>query len=374
MKKVVLLGATGSIGESTLEILRQYPDKFKLIAIVANSNFKQLADIANEFAVANVCLVDGNYKSELQGLLNSESDVFADIESDVVISAIVGVAGLKPTIEACKNTSVLGLANKESIVCGGQIFLQTINDLGVKILPLDSEHNAIYQIFENDQIDKIASITLTASGGPFRNYTKEKLRSVTLKDALKHPNWAMGAKNTIDSATLMNKGLEVIEACYLFSLPESKVEVVVHPQSIIHGMVNYTDGSTLAHLSLPSMQVPISYALDFPHRLEIVHKKLDLATIGKLDFQAPDEEVFPLLRYAYDSFKEGASSLINLNMSNEVAVEAFIEGKISINPEFIEQLLESATAIKISNINDIVSYSVERKAAAQKLLKKKVAV
>lgn len=385
MKDIVLLGATGSIGENTLEVIRQHRDKFHLKAIVANTNAGKLAEIANEFKVSKVYLVDEKKKDIISNKLNKPETLVVgyentleslkEIESDVVISAIVGVSGLVPTMMACQNTKVLGLANKESIVCGGNIFLGAIKKLGVELLPLDSEHNAIFQIFEKDNFERIKDITLTASGGPFLGYKKEELKSVNLQQALKHPNWAMGAKNTIDSATLMNKGLEVIEACYLFGLDESKVKVVVHPQSIVHGMINYDDGSTLANLSLPNMQVPISYALDHPKRIPINHEKLDLAKIGKLDFVAPDTNTFPLLEYAYESFRGGINQLITLNIANEVAVEALLNNKMKFFeiPEFVYDLLSEEASEKVNSFNDIVAYSIDSRRRSEQYLKEFIA-
>lgn len=380
MQDVIILGATGSIGDNTLEIIRQHREKINIKAIVAYANVEKLANIAKEFDVDTICIANELRANDLSERLSGNHEIIAgepaildwlaECASDVVISGIVGVAGLKYTIAASKNTKILGLANKESIVCGGKIFLSEIEKLGTKILPLDSEHNAIYQIFESDSPETIDSITLTASGGPFIGHTKEQLKNVELKQALKHPNWAMGAKNTIDSATLMNKGLEVIEACYLFNLPAQKVEVVVHPQSIVHGLVNYVDGTTLAHLSVPNMQVPISYALDYPNRLPINHKKLDLAKLAKLDFSAPDTEAFPLLQYAYDCYNAGVASLINLNMSNEIAVSALIDGKIQFHqmPEFVYQVLESMQGSSVVSIDDIVNLAAERKIKAGEIL------
>lgn len=333
IKTVTILGATGSIGQSALQVLRQHPDKFKLVAVTANSNEEKLAGIVEEFDV-------GFSSSNAAGIMEA-----AQVESDIVISAIVGIAGLKPTMAAIERGATIALANKESLVCAGALMTSRAAQTGAKIIPVDSEHSAIYQVFDFAAPEMIERITLTASGGPFRNFTAAQLASVTPAQAVAHPNWDMGAKISVDSATMMNKGLELIEAAHLFDFAPEKLDVVVHPESIIHSFVHYADGSVLAQASEPDMCVPIAFALGEGKRLPINAQRLELAKIGSLNFEAPNLQKFPCLQIAIDAMKAGGSAPIVLNAANEIAVAKFLKGKIG----FVQIANEVETALAKNN-------------------------
>lgn len=330
VKTVTILGATGSIGESALHVLRQHPDKFQLKAITTNSKTEKLAEIAKEFDVDFTA-------STPEGIVEA-----AQVESDIVISAIVGIAGLKPTMAAIERGATIALANKESLVCAGELMMQRARETSAKIIPVDSEHSAIYQVFDFAAPETIERITLTASGGPFRGFTAEQLASVTPAQAVAHPKWDMGAKISVDSATLMNKGLELIEAAHLFNFPPEKLNVIVHPQSIIHSLVHYCDGSVLAQASEPDMCIPISYALGEGKRICTNSTRLDLTKIGSLNFEAPDMQNFPCLQLAMNAMQAGGSAPIVLNAANEVAVAKFLRGEIA----FTQISADVATALE----------------------------
>lgn len=371
MDKILILGATGSIGVSTLEIVKQHRDKYEVIGIVANNNAKGLAELAKEYNVKSVGINNPEKAKELKEYLSGTNikiyvgdDEICELASqphDTTISAIVGVAGLKPTMAALNGTKKLALANKESIICAGSIILEKAKKNNVKVIPVDSEHNALFQVFEADKIENITKLTITASGGPFKNFSLADMTDITPEQAVKHPNWSMGAKISVDSATLMNKGLEFIEACVLFNMPAFKVDVVIHPQSIIHGMVHYSDGSVLAQLSPPDMKTPISYALAYPKRIEIEHKSLDLAKIGSLTFDAPDYTRFPLLKLAIDTYGTGQSELIKLNTANEVAVNAFLNKKIGFLdiPKIVKNTVAKFDSANLNLIEEVLEYNAE---------------
>ena len=302
MKTVSIFGSTGSIGKNTIEVIKNAPEDFKILALTARNDIETLIAQALQFQPSYVVIENEKLfpqlKSALQNLKNCQISCgqaaiveVAKIKCDLFVSAIVGAAGMLPTLAAIEAGSDIALANKESLVCAGSFLNAAAKKSGAKIIPVDSEHNAIFQIFENKNLNEIESITLTASGGPFFNSDRD-FSKITVAEALKHPNWSMGAKISIDSATMMNKGLEMIEAFHIFPVPKSQIKILVHPQSIIHGMVEYRDGSTLAMLSRPDMQVPISYALAFPKRMAIKHEKLDLVKLQNLSFFAPDEKKF----------------------------------------------------------------------------------
>lgn len=370
-EKVLILGATGSIGSNALEIIKQHPDKYEVQGLVANHNAKGLAELAKRFNVKALGINNKEKAHELKEHLGSlKVDIYAGVDEvcelaskqhDTCVSSIVGIAGLKPTLAAIKGCKKLALANKESIICGGSIILNEAKKNDVLVIPVDSEHNAIFQVFEQDKVDQISKVTITASGGPFKNFTLADMVNITPQQAIKHPNWSMGVKNSVDSATLMNKGLEFIEACILFNLAPNQVNVVIHPQSIIHGMVHYNDGSVLAQLSPPDMKTPISYALAYPERIAIEHKFLDLAKLGTLTFEEPDLNRFPLLGYAKDAIESGTAAQIILNTSNEVAVNAFLEGKIAFLEisKTVANALDSISQGSINSLDDVVNFNAE---------------
>jgi len=356
VKNLVILGSTGSIGQSTLDVVRQFPDRFNVIGLAAGRNLSVLLDQIVEFKPSTVCVKSSEYASKLKDMLqtiqmNHQPDIlwgekgYCDIasfpEAHTVVSAIVGAAGLLPTICAIRAGKDVALANKETLVIAGAIVSLEVNKAGVKLLPVDSEHNAIFQAMEGHSKHDVRRILLTASGGPFLHFSREELEHVTPKEALKHPKWSMGKKITIDSATLMNKGLELIEAHWLFGLPPERIDIHIHPESIVHSMVEYVDGSVLAHLAVPDMRIPIAYALSYPDRLPVQVPKLNLFEVGRLTFLPPDETRFPCLRLAKEACKQEGTLPSVLNAANEVAVEAFLDGRIGFYgiPEVIEYVM-----------------------------------
>lgn len=364
MKKLVLLGSTGSIGTQTLEVIDKFNNEWEVLGLAANTNIDLLEKQARKYKPRYLGIMNENLKKELEYRLDdlnikvlfgeSALEFLAgEIESDLVINSVVGAAGLKPTIAALKAGNKLGLANKESLVIGGEIIYKQYSDS--KILPIDSEHNAIFQILENHSEKEVENIILTASGGPFRNFSKENLRRVTVKQALKHPNWDMGGKITIDSATLMNKGLEVIEAHWLFKKAYDKIKVIVHPESIIHSMVEFIDGSIMAEMGIADMRIPIQYVLTYPERVKSNDRKLDLYNISQLNFAAPEFDKFPALRLAYQAGKAGGTMAVVLNAANEIAVSAFLDKKISFLeiPNLIEKVMNKHENIFNPSLMDI---------------------
>jgi 1-deoxy-D-xylulose-5-phosphate reductoisomerase len=371
MKQVLVLGSTGSIGKNTLEVIKLYPEKYQAAALVANQDVKTLAQQAIEFNVKAVAVSDESKFQELKSLLSGTSiEVLAGENAvcelaargyDITMSAIVGVAGLKPTMAAIANSKVLAIANKESLVCAGTIIMAEVQKHGTKLIPVDSEHSAIFQIFATDQLDNIKHVTITASGGPFKHFTLEQMASVTPEQAIAHPTWKMGPKISTDCATLLNKGLEVIEACALFPIKPSQVEVVTHYESIIHGMVHYADGSTLAHLSLPDMKSPIAYAMAHPDRIAIPHRELKLDEIGKMHFAKPDYVRFPLLKLSFDALNDGLAAQIILNSSNEVAVNAFLQNRIGFLDisKKVANALDTITKVSLNSLSDVLQFNEE---------------
>jgi 1-deoxy-D-xylulose-5-phosphate reductoisomerase len=357
VKNIVILGSTGSIGQSTLDVVRQFPDRFNVTGLAAGKNLPVLLNQMVEFKPSAVCVRSSEDANKLKDMLqtirmNYQPDIlwddrgYCDIaslpDSHMVVSAIVGAAGLLPTIYAIRAGKDIALANKETLVIAGAIVSLEVNKAGVKLLPVDSEHNAIFQAMEGHNKRDVSRILLTASGGPFLHSSREELERVTPKEALKHPNWSMGKKITIDSATLMNKGLELIEAHWLFGLPPERIDIHVHPESIVHSMVEYIDGSVLAHLAVPDMRIPIAYALSYPDRLPVQVPRLNLFEVRRLTFFPPDETRFPCLRLAKEACKQGGTLPSVLNAANEVAVEAFLDGRISFYgiPEVIEYVMD----------------------------------
>ncbi|WP_428687521.1 1-deoxy-D-xylulose-5-phosphate reductoisomerase [Roseibium sp.] len=354
--RTIVLGATGSIGQSLADIIERNPERFDVVALVANRNAVALADMARRLKARTAVLADETLYHELgELLLGSGISVSAgeaavleavEREADLVVGAIVGAAGLKPTMAAIKPGRRIALANKECLVCAGDLFMARIRETGAELLPVDSEHNAIFQVFETDKADQVEKILLTASGGPFRTWSREEMASVTPDQALRHPNWDMGARITIDSATLMNKGFEVIEASHLFPVTHEQLGVLVHPQSAVHGLVQYKDGSLLAQLGSPDMRTPIAHCLAYPRRMEVPVQRLDLAALGTLTFEAPDLNRFPALGLALEAMKAGGGAPAALNAADEIAVEAFLSGTIAFPdiPAAIEAVLERLDA------------------------------
>jgi 1-deoxy-D-xylulose-5-phosphate reductoisomerase len=339
MRTIALLGSTGSIGMSTLALVRRFPERFKVHGLVAGENLERLVTQIKEFAPAGVAIKNERDVPRLRKLLKSNrvevlwgqegaAAISTAHEVDVVVAAIVGGAGLVPTIEAIRAGKEVALANKEALVMGGEILVKAAKRKGVRLLPVDSEHSAIFQCLQGNRRDDVDKLILTASGGPFLRTPLHRLSRVTVAEALRHPNWKMGRKITIDSATMMNKGLEVVEARWEFDMDPSRIEVVIHPQSVVHSMVRYQDGSIIAQLGIADMRIPIAYALAYPHRLKGDWKPLELTRLGALSFLPVERKRYPALQLAYDALKEGGTMPVALNASNEIAVAAFLERKI----------------------------------------------
>ena len=338
-RRIAILGSTGSIGTQTLDVIRQHRDMFEVEMISAGSNWELLAQQAREFDANNAVICnESRYESLRSALEDTPCKVWAGADSlcslvkgdgvDIVVGAMVGFSGLRPTLAALEAGKIVALANKETLVAAGDIVTRTMREHGAVILPVDSEHSAIFQCLLGAQGNPIEKIHLTASGGPFRTWDRTRIASATAADALRHPNWDMGAKVTIDSASMMNKGFEVIEACWLFDVAPSQVNVVVHPESIIHSMVEFADGAVIAQLGWPDMREPIGLALAFPTRIEVGNRRLDFASLGSLHFEAPDTDRFPNLRLAYEAMERGGNAPCALNAANEVAVAAYLKGLI----------------------------------------------
>ncbi len=365
-RKVAILGSTGSIGTQTLDVIRRHRDLFDVQLLSANKNIDLLTSQAMEFDAANVVICDESLYPELsERLKNTDCKVFTGTDSlcalaaasnvDIVVGAMVGFSGLKPTLAALEAGKIVALANKETLVAAGSIVMHTMHKHGAVILPVDSEHSAIFQCLLAAQGNELKKVHLTASGGPFRTWDKDRISKAKASDALKHPNWNMGAKVTIDSATMMNKGFEMIEACHLFDLTPDMVNIVVHPESIIHSMVEFEDGAVIAQLGCPDMREPIGLALSFPARLDIGNQKLDFAKLGSLHFEAPDKDRFPNLSLAKAAFLKGGNIPCVLNAANEVAVKAFLENRISFYgiTDLIERCLAGADFVVNPTLEDI---------------------
>ena len=341
MKYISILGSTGSIGTQTLDVVREHPDELKVCAITGNNNIELLRQQISEFKPQLCCVMNEEKALMLKNMLTADvkTDIVSGMDglieaaefekSDIIVTAVSGMIGLKPTIAAIKKHKTIALANKETLVTGGSYIMNLARENNAEILPVDSEHSAIFQSLMANDKKAINKIVLTASGGPFRGRDTEFLKTVTIEDALKHPNWSMGKKITVDSATLMNKGLEVIEAKFLFDVEPECIEVVVHPQSIIHSGIEFADHSTIAQLGLPDMRVPIQFALFYPKRVQNSYKSLSFTEIGNLTFEKPDMEVFKCLRLAFDALDAGGTTPAVLNASNEVCVSLFLNKKIS---------------------------------------------
>jgi 1-deoxy-D-xylulose-5-phosphate reductoisomerase len=368
MKKILILGSTGSIGINTLNVIRKFPDKFKISALTVNKRIDLLEPQIEEFNPELVVVKNKNFARELKSKINGKCEVLngkegllfaaANTEYDILIGAMVGFAGLAPTIEAIKRGKRIALANKETLVVAGELVTELSKKHNAEIIPVDSEHSAIYQCLTGENNKQVNKIILTASGGPFLNTSKETFCNVTVQEALNHPNWNMGNKITIDSASMMNKGLEVIEAHWLFEVSKNKIEVVIHPQSIIHSMVEFIDGSIKAQLGLPDMKLPIQYAISFPERLANDFPRVSLQKIGKLTFLEPDLNKFECLKIAYDVLETGGIAPCILNAANEVAVEKFLNGQIKFSyiPAIINKALDKFENHKQTDLEMIFEY------------------
>ena len=364
-RTVTILGSTGSIGCSTIDLIRRQPDRYEAVALTANTNAGLLAEQARLLGARFAVIADpSRYRALADALGGTGIECAAGAEalveaacrqSDWVMAGIVGAAGLAPTLAAVSRGAIVGLANKECLVCAGSLFMREVEASGATLLPVDSEHNAIYQVFASDAPDSIEKIILTASGGPFRTWSMADIARATPKEAVAHPNWDMGAKISVDSATMMNKGLELIEAHHLFGLPADRIEIVVHPQSIVHSMVAYVDGSVLAQLGTPDMRIPISYALAWPERMKTPSERLDLSAVGSLDFEAPDPDRFPALRLARESLIAGGAAPTVLNAANEEAVERFLDGRLGFLDiaRIVEGVLEAFSGTEVGSLADV---------------------
>jgi 1-deoxy-D-xylulose-5-phosphate reductoisomerase len=381
MKRLLILGSTGSIGTQALDVVSRAPDAFELVGLSAGTAHEALIAQAREHGVRRVALSDDDAaaraaelwtEGEVLGGAEGLVRLVAESEADLVLNAIVGSAGLGPTIVALTEGIDVALANKESLVVGGELVTALAEATGAQIIPVDSEHSAMHQLIhaENGRVGTIDRLVVTASGGPFRGRKREELEHVTVEEALKHPTWAMGGKITIDSATLMNKGLEVIEAHHLFGTPYRDIDVVVHPQSIVHAMVSLCDGASLAHMGHPDMRVPIAYALHHPDRVDVPVPRLDLAALGSLTFEAPDETAFPCLRLAREAALAGGTGPCVLNAANEVAVHAFLGGRLAFMgiPAVIEGTLEEVGADAVHAFDTLYRADARARSVATELV------
>lgn len=379
-KSVSIFGATGSVGQSTLDLIRQQPEQYKIVALTANGNAAQLAALAKEFSAQVAVVADDSAYDELKQQLSGTSIEAASgpealiaaaaMGADWTMAAIVGCAGLPPTLEALRCGKTVALANKEALVSAGALMITEARKAGATLLPVDSEHNAIFQALQGGRIDQVRKITLTASGGPFRTWTREQMANVTPEQAVAHPNWDMGAKISVDSATMMNKGLELIEAHHLFPVGLENIEILVHPQSVIHSMVEYRDCSTLAQLGSPDMRIPIANALAWPERMTTNCEPLNLADIARLDFERPDESRFPATKIARAAIMAGGAKPAMLNAANEVAVAAFLNRAVQFLDitEIVSRLLDSYSPPEPSELADIFAIDKETRVRTEQLV------
>ncbi|WP_407272181.1 1-deoxy-D-xylulose-5-phosphate reductoisomerase [Radiobacillus sp. PE A8.2] len=366
MKRITLLGATGSIGLQTLDVIRNHPEQFNLYALAFGSNFSKAIPLIKEFQPKVVVVKDIETKEKLSLEFSSTSilvgntgmvEISVDPNTDMLVNAVMGSVGLEATLAAIKAKKKIAIANKETLVTAGHLVMEAAAKYQVQLLPVDSEHSAIFQCLNGEKHQEINKLIITASGGSFRDKTRDQLEGVTLEDALKHPNWSMGAKITIDSATMMNKGLEVIEAHWLFNIPYKQIEVIQHTESVIHSMIEFADSSVMAQLGTPDMRVPIQYALSYPSRLDFpTAKKLNLVDIGKLHFKEMDFVRFPCLQMAFDAGEEGGTMPTVLNAANEEAVSLFLQGKISflMIETLIYRAMENHLSIKDPDLETII--------------------
>lgn len=382
-RRIAILGSTGSIGTQTLDVVRQHPDLFEVVLLTANNSSDLLIQQAIEFDAANVVICnEALYGQVADALQSRDIKVFAGIDSacglvagddiDIVVASMVGFSGLAPTLAAIRAGKIIALANKETLVAAGAIVMRESRKYNAPILPVDSEHSAIFQCLLAAQGNSVTRIHLTASGGPFRTWDREHISQATAASALKHPNWNMGAKVTIDSATMMNKGFEVMEARWLFDMTPKDINVVVHPESIIHSMVEFEDGAVIAQLGHPDMREPIQFALSFPGRLSLNNKKLDFATLGSLSFHEPDLKLFPCLALAFEAIEKGGNMPCILNAANEAAVAAFLRDRIGFYDiaAVSEKMMESTVFAADPSLDDIFQTNAEVFAKANELIDK----
>jgi 1-deoxy-D-xylulose-5-phosphate reductoisomerase len=384
-KRVTILGATGSIGENTLDLIGRNQADYEVVALTGGKNVSRLAALARTHRAQRAVIADQSLYAELRGALSgsgieaaSGSDAVeeaASLPADWVMGAIVGIAGLKPTLEAVRQGTCTAIANKECLVAAGELFMSEVARHRTRLLPVDSEHSAVYQVLADSEIASIDKIYLTASGGPFRSMSRDDMARVTPEQALIHPNWSMGPKVTIDSATLMNKGLELIEAYHLFGLRTDQLDVLIHPQSVVHCLLYHRDGSVLAQLSQPDMRTPIAYSLAWPERMHAPVARLDLAKLGALYFEAPDMMRFPALRIALEALATGGSATTVLNAANEVAVQAFLAKRIGFLAiaGLVEATLEAAaglTTMAPKNVEEVLGIDQEARGYAEALLRR----
>ena len=380
-KQIAILGSTGSIGTQALDVIAQHPEKFEVYALTANNNIDLLIEQAVKFSPEVVVIAnDEKYSVLKEALEHYPIKVWAGIEAisdivqsehiDIVLAAIVGFSGLKPTISALKSGKTVALANKETLVVAGEYIIDLALRNGVPILPVDSEHSAIFQCLNGEEQNRINKIWLTASGGPFRNYSREQLQQVSKEQALNHPKWSMGTKVTIDSSTLINKGFEMIEAKWLFDVDPSQIEVVVHPQSIVHSMIEFEDTSVIAQMGIPDMRVPIQYAFSFPQRLKSNFKSANFFQLSNLTFEQPDLKVFKNLSFAYDAIDKGGNMPCILNAANEIAVESFLQDKISYlsMSDILEETMQKASFVKSPTLDDYFETDIEARKIATDII------
>jgi 1-deoxy-D-xylulose-5-phosphate reductoisomerase len=381
VKKISILGSTGSIGTSTLAVVEKFPDRFKVVALAGGNNSELLesqirkfrpaiAAIAGEQPAASLRKKCGDLPVRIVSGVEGMIEVATAADADIIVSSIVGTAGLVPTVAAIQAGKDIALANKEVLVTAGELVIAECRKWNVRLFPVDSEHSAIFQCLHSGRQSDVKRLILTASGGPFRNHSQRDLETVTLKQALKHPNWSMGKKITIDSATLMNKGLEVIEAHWLFDMAPEQITVLVHPQSIVHSLVEYCDGSVVAQLGIPDMKGPIAYALSYPERLADVSPGLDLASIATLTFQEADRERFPCLGYAYDALNAGGSMPAVLSAANEIAVRYFLEEKIGFLdiPRILKATMDAHTPVSFRTVDEALKADLWARREAERII------
>lgn len=376
-KTVSILGATGTIGRNTLQVIDAHPGRFRIAALTGAHNVTLLAEQAKRYMPERAVIADESLYEELKAALAGTGievlageDALLDAAAmpcDVLVSAIVGAAGLKPTLSAIRAGNTVALANKECLVSAGELIIREAARFNAQLIPVDSEHNAIFQVFDFEHPEWVESVTITASGGPFKRWSMEQMRAATPEQAIKHPNWNMGAKISVDSATLMNKGLELIEAYHLFPLKAEQLQVLIHPQSVVHALVAMVDGSVLAQMSHPDMKTPIAMALAWPERIEAPVKKLDFTELGSLQFEKPDTEKFPALALARAALEAGGNAPTVLNAANEIAVRRFLAGKIGFLDiaRVVEQTLELVHTAPISSLDDALACDREARATAE---------
>jgi 1-deoxy-D-xylulose-5-phosphate reductoisomerase len=376
-RSLTILGATGSVGSQALDLVARNPGRWRVEALTANRDVEGLAAAARQVGARFAAIADPALYGDLKAALSGSGVTAgaggaavceaAEREGEIVLTAIVGAAGLAPTLAAVTRGATLAIANKETLVCAGPVVAAAAQASGARLLPVDSEHNAIFQVFDHDQPDRVAKIILTCSGGPFRTNSRADMAGMTVAQACKHPVWSMGAKISVDSATLMNKGLELIEAHHLFPVGVDRLDVIIHPQSVVHSMVEYVDGSVLAQLGTPDMRIPIAYAMAWPERIATPATRLDLAQVGKLEFEAPDLERFPCLQLAWDALRAGGSAPCILNAANEIAVAAFIAGQVGFLDigAIVAATLAQIPSGPVGSLAEVLAIDAQARAGAQ---------